>query len=87
MVPSLDSCCYGVEDDGKIERPWKLETIRELVANGETIGFLELFDLLECCWRLRKESTLDEKRLYVFEPILSGEGANIVEELGFGDAD
>ena len=86
LIPALDGGSYRVEEDSEIKSPGKLEAVGELFADGKLVSFLKLFNLFKGRWRLGEECALHEKWLDIFQAMLSCKAADIVEELGFWNA-
>jgi hypothetical protein len=81
LVPTLDSRCNRVQDDGEVKHPREFEAVGDLLSNGRTVVLVELLYLLEQRRRLGKERALDKERLYILEAVLVGEVAHIGKQL------
>lgn len=86
LIPSLDSCSDGVEDDCEVESLGVSPSVGHLVAQGLAVLFIKLDNAVDAWGILSDQCTLLEQGEDVGQVGLGGEGLDVLEELLFGNA-
>lgn len=87
LIPALDGGGDGVHDDGEVEHPRLLESVRPLLAKRDALVLVQLVQLFEEEGRLGNKSTFAQERGLFRQAMLGTPSINIGEKLLFRDAD
>lgn len=83
LIPPLDGCSNGIEDDGEVECFGVPPSMGRLVVQNQTILLGEFRDVIDTAGILSGQSALFEEGRDVRHPIFFGKVLHILQELVF----